>query len=66
MALKGLIPGITKATILNEYGIMYEQQGELDNAIEYYKKAGLNTLDKNVLNRVKDSIERCKAKKELL
>ena len=60
------IPGVTKATILNEYGIMYEQQGELDKAIEYYKKAGLNTLDKNVLNRVKDSIDRCKAKKELL
>lgn len=60
------IPGVTKATILNEYAIMYEQQEELDKAIEYYKKTGLSTLDKNVLNRVKDSIDRCKAKKELL
>ena len=59
------VPGIVKATIFNEYGIMYEQQGELDKAIEYYKKAGLNTLDKNVLERAKGSIERCKSKKDL-
>ena len=59
------IPGITKSTIYNEYAIMYEQQGKFDDAIEYYKKCGLNTLDKNVLSRAKDSIERCKMKKEL-
>ncbi|MDY8137108.1 hypothetical protein [Aquimarina sp. 2201CG5-10] len=60
------IPGITKATIYNEYAIMYEQQGKLDDAIDYYKKCGLNTLDKNTLNRAKDSLERCQSKKELL
>ncbi len=59
------IPGITKSTIYNEYAIMYEQQSKFDDAIEYYKKCGLNTLDKNVLSRAKDSIERCKMKKEL-
>ena len=32
------IPGITKSTIFNEYAIMYEQEGKLDIAIEYYKK----------------------------
>ncbi len=59
------IPGITKSTIYNEYAIMYEQQGDFDKAIEYFKKCALNTLDKNVLTRAKDSIERCKLKKEL-
>ncbi|MFD0862314.1 tetratricopeptide repeat protein [Sungkyunkwania multivorans] len=60
------IPGIIKSTIFNEYGIMREQQGKLDDAIDYYKKCGLNTLDKNVLSRAKESIERCKLKKELM
>jgi len=59
------IPGITKSTIYNEYAIMYEQQGNLDDAIEHYRKAGLNTLDQGTLDRAKSSIERCKKKKEL-
>ena len=59
------IPGITKATIYNEYAIMYEQQGKLDLAIEYYRKNGMSTLDKNALDRAKGSIDRCKSKKEL-
>lgn len=60
------IPGITKATIYNEYAIMYEQQGKLDQAIEYYKKCALDTLDKVVLDSAKGSIDRCKLKKEML
>jgi len=60
------IPGITLATIYNEYAIMYEQQGKLDEAIEHYKKTGMSTLDKNVLERAKTSIERCQAKKDFM
>ncbi|NND64166.1 MAG: hypothetical protein HKN48_13330 [Flavobacteriaceae bacterium] len=60
------IPGITKSTIYNEYAIMNEQQGNIDEAIEYYKKCALSTLDKGVLERAKGSIERCKLKKDLL
>ncbi|NQY06925.1 MAG: tetratricopeptide repeat protein [Flavobacteriaceae bacterium] len=60
-----LVPGITKATVHNEYGIMYEQLGDLDKAIESYREAGKLTLSGDVLNRVKASIERCKNKKEL-
>jgi tetratricopeptide (TPR) repeat protein len=60
------IPGITKSTIYNEYAIMLEQQGKLSDAIEYYKKTAMNTLDKNVLERAKGSIERCKMKQEFL
>jgi len=59
------IPGITKATIYNEYAIMYEQEGNLDVAIEHYKKCGMKTLNKDVLERAKTSIERCKSKKNL-
>lgn len=59
------IPGITIATMYNEYAIMYEQQSNLDLAIDYYKKCAMNTLDKNVLTRAKESIDRCKMKKEL-
>lgn len=60
------IPGITKSTIYNEYAIMYEQQGKIDEAINHYKQCALNTLDKGVLDRAKASIERCKLKKELM
>lgn len=59
------IPGITKATIYNEYGIMYEQQGALQKAIEHYQMAGKLTLSNDVLNRAKSSIERCKSKLDL-
>ena len=60
------IPGITKATIYNEYAIMYEQQGKLGEAIQHYKKCALDTLDKAVIERAKTSIERCKMKQEFL
>lgn len=60
------IPGITLATMYNEYAIMYEQQGKLDDAIAHYKKCAMNTLDKNVLNRAKESIDRCQLKREFL
>ena len=59
------IPGITKATIYNEYAIMLEQEGKLDEAIEKYRKCGMNTLNQDVLDRAKSSIARCKSKKEL-
>lgn len=59
------IPGVNKSTMYNEYAIMYEQQGKLDEAIEFYKKCALETLDHNVLNRAKESMDRCKLKKEL-
>jgi len=59
------LPGIIKSTIYNEYGIMLEQQGKFDEAIEYYRKCALNSLDNNVIERAKQSIDRCKLKKEI-
>lgn len=44
---------------------MHEQQGELDKAVDYFRKAGMNTLDKSVMESAKTSIERCKSKKDL-
>ncbi|MFT7453141.1 MAG: ribosomal protein L5 [Patescibacteria group bacterium] len=59
------IPRITLSTMYNEYAIMFEQQSNLDIAIKHYKKCAMSTLDKNVLTRAKESIERYKIKKEL-
>ncbi|MBB4117770.1 tetratricopeptide (TPR) repeat protein [Mesonia hippocampi] len=59
------VVGITKSTIYNEYGIMYEQQNKFDTAIEYYKKSALSTIDNNALKRIKTSIDRTKQKKAI-
>ncbi len=61
-----LVPGIIKPTIYNEYGIMHEQKGNLDEAINYYRRCALESLDTNVIDRAKQSIDRCKLKKEIL
>ena len=59
------ITGIDKATIYNEYGIMYEQLGNFNEAIKSYKQCALTTLSKDVLTRAKESIERCNIKQSL-
>ncbi|CAN5608131.1 hypothetical protein BH20ACI4_BH20ACI4_05700 [soil metagenome] len=60
------IPGIAKDTIANEYAIMYEMQGNLQEAIDYYQKAAIVTLDITKLDKYKESIERCRQKMEIL
>lgn len=60
------IPGIAKDTIANEYAIMYEMQGNLQEAIDFYQKAAIVTLDITKLDKYKESIERCKRKMEIL
>lgn len=60
------IPGIAKDTIANEYAIMYEMQGNLREATDYYQKAALVTLDITKLDKYKDSIERCRRKQDIL
>lgn len=60
------IPGIAKDTIANEYAIMYEMQGNLSQAMDYYQKAALVTLDGGKLDKYKEGIERCKKKLEIL
>lgn len=60
------IPGIAKDTIANEYAIMYEMQGNLQEAIDFYQKAAIVTLDMGKLDKYKESIDRCKKKLEIL
>ncbi len=60
------LPGIARDTIANEYAIMYEMQGSLEEAIDHYHKAAMTTLDNAKLDRYRESIGRCHKKMELL
>lgn len=44
---------------------MYEQLGEYDKAIDRYRECARKTLNKDTLQRAKDSIQRCQEKKSL-
>ena len=60
------IQGIAKDTIANEYAILYEMQGNLQVAIDYYQKAAIVTLDSAKLDKYKEAIDRCKKKLEII
>ena len=60
------IPGINASTIQNEFAIMYEAQGNYNEAIAAYKKYAAATFDDKQLETAKASIDRCKKKIELL
>ncbi len=60
------VAGIAKDTLNNEYGNMYEMQGNLQTAIDYYQKAAIVTLDGTRLDTYKSAIERCKKKMDIL
>jgi tetratricopeptide (TPR) repeat protein len=60
------IPGIAKDTVANEYAIMYEMQGNLQQAIDHYQKAAIVTLDSAKLDKYKEGIDRCRKKLEIL
>ncbi len=60
------IPGIDRATINNEIGIMHELKGDYDLAIESYKTAiRFSLVDANV-DLYTGSISRCRKKQNLL
>jgi Tfp pilus assembly protein PilF len=59
------IKEINQATIHNEFGIMYEVQGEFEKAILSYKTAALQSLDMKSIDLYKSSIERCRTKQTL-
>lgn len=60
------IPGINKGTIQNEFAMMYEAQGKYDEAINSYKQYIISSFDNRQIDTAKDSIERCKKKKEIM
>ena len=59
------VPSVAKETIYNEYAIMLEMQQKPQEAMDFYVKAAMTTLDSTKLTQYKDSIERCKQKIEL-
>jgi Tfp pilus assembly protein PilF len=60
------VSGVSYATLYNEYGLMREMQGELDDAIHYFKLHIKNSFDGKSIDSAADSIKRCERKKELL
>ena len=60
------VPGVDKASVYNEYGIMNELKGEYDNAVMRYKEAIRCTLVTENIATYQSSIQRCEKKKELL
>jgi len=60
------VPGISYATIYNEYGLMREMQGEIDDAIHYFKLHIKNSFDFKSIETASESIKRCERKKQLL
>ncbi len=57
-----LVPGINKATVYNEFGIMYELQGNYKEAVVAFKKAIQHCLDTKIIETYKGNITRCKQK----
>jgi Tfp pilus assembly protein PilF len=60
------VSGISYATIYNEYGLLREIQGKLDEAIHYYKLHIKNSFDSKSIETAAESIKRCERKKLLL
>jgi tetratricopeptide (TPR) repeat protein len=59
------IPGVDKANVYNEYGIMYENLGEYSRAISNYKECAKLTFNKNTIDKALESIDRCNTKMKL-
>lgn len=60
------VPSVSKEILYNEYGIMYETQGNPQQAIDFYFKAAMIAFDDAKFKKYQESIERCKRKIELM
>ena len=60
------VPGMNKAKIYNEYGIMHEVKGEYASALEYYRKAIQASFVATDIQSFEASIDRVKTKQSLL
>ena len=61
-----VVPGVDKATIYNEFGIMNELQGKFEEAINYYKTAIRFSLADATIDTYYASTKRCIKKQEML
>lgn len=59
------VPSVSKETLNNEYGLMYEVQGNPELAIDYYFKAAMGSFDNAKFDKYQEAIERCKKKIQL-
>lgn len=60
------VPGINRASIYNEYGIMHEIQRNFDLAIKNFKNAIAESLSEKDIEMYQESIRRCEKKRNLL
>lgn len=60
------VSGISYATIYNEYALLREMQGNLDDAIHYYKLHIKNSFDGKSIETAAEAIKRCERKKQLI
>ena len=56
------VPGVSKSAIFREYGLMFENQGNLNHAIEAYKKALQLSTNPNEHDGYKAAVRRCEDK----
>lgn len=56
---------ISKETLYNEYAIMFEMKGDPQQALDYYFKAAMVTLDTFKLEKYQEAITRCQKKIEI-
>jgi len=54
-----LVEGVSKSQLYNEYGILYEMQGDFEKAISHYQQAINWSLNNNDINIYQESIQRC-------
>jgi len=54
-----LVEGVSKSQLYNEYGILYEMQGDFEKAISHYQLAINLSLNSKDINIYQESIERC-------
>ena len=60
------VSGISYATIYNEYGLLRELQGDLDDAIHYFKLHIKNSFDSKSIETPAEWIKRCERKSQLV
>lgn len=60
------IPGISYATLYNEFGLMNEALGKYQDAIHYFKLYIQNLFEIKTIETAAESIKRCERKMQLL
>lgn len=60
------VNGVDKATIHNEFGILFELQQDYNKAIEHFKQAIRYSISDTNVETYAKSIDRCRRKRELL